>query len=100
VKQLRVEKRILKKPSVFFAKEMKYRYIRATRSKYSVKLLCNTLQVSRSAFYDWLERPAKLISEEEIQTAVNKLNYCPRKTRGYKTPYELFTRQPTKLVAA
>jgi len=31
-----------------------------------VKLLCNTLQVSRSAFYDWLERPAKLISEEEL----------------------------------
>ena len=24
------------------------------------------LQVSRSAFYDWLERPAKIISEEEL----------------------------------
>lgn len=41
-----------------------------------------------------------MLSEEEIQTAVNKLNHRPRKTRGYKTPYELFTGQPTKLVAA
>lgn len=40
------------------------------------------------------------LSEEEIQTAVNKLNHRPRKTRGYKTPYELFTGLPTKLVAA
>lgn len=40
------------------------------------------------------------LSEEEIQTAVNKLNHHSRKTRGYKTPYELFTGQPTKLVAA
>lgn len=41
-----------------------------------------------------------MLSEEEIQTAVNKLNHHSRKTRGYKTPYELFTGQPTKLVAA
>lgn len=41
-----------------------------------------------------------MLSEEEIQTAVNKLNHRPRKTRGYKTPYELFTGQSTKLVAA
>jgi IS30 family transposase len=40
------------------------------------------------------------LSEEEIQTAVNKLNHHSRKTRGYKTPYELFTGLPTKLVAA
>jgi IS30 family transposase len=41
-----------------------------------------------------------MLSEEEIQVAVDKLNHRPRKTRGYKTPYELFTGQPTKLVAA
>jgi len=41
-----------------------------------------------------------MLSEEEIQAAVDKLNHDPRKTRGYKTPYELFTGQPIKLVAA
>ena len=41
-----------------------------------------------------------MLSEEEIQAVVNKLNHRPRKTRGDKTPYELFTGQPTKLVAA
>ena len=40
------------------------------------------------------------LSEEEIQAAIDKLNHRPRKTRGYKTPYELFTGQSEKLVAA
>lgn len=40
------------------------------------------------------------LSEEEIQAAVDKLNHRPRKTRGYKTPYELFTGQSEILVAA
>ncbi|MEL0630924.1 IS3 family transposase, partial [Psychromonas aquatilis] len=52
--------------------------MRASRSKYPVKLLCNALQVSRSAFYDWLERPAKIISEEELNM--------------YRTARQLFTR--------
>lgn len=40
------------------------------------------------------------LSEEEIQTAVDKLNHRPRKTRGYKTPHELFTGQSEILLAA
>ncbi|WAJ72027.1 IS30 family transposase [Catenovulum adriaticum] len=40
------------------------------------------------------------LSEKEIQAAVDKLNHRPRKTRGYKTPHELFTGQPEILVAA
>tara|TARA_B100000959_G_C14956299_1_gene613893 strand:- start:1622 stop:1750 length:129 start_codon:yes stop_codon:yes gene_type:complete len=41
-----------------------------------------------------------LLSEKEIQAAVDQLNHRPRKTRGYKTPYELFTGQSEVLVAA
>lgn len=41
-----------------------------------------------------------LLSEKEIQDVVDRLNHRPRKTRGYKTPHELFTGQPEKLVAA
>ncbi len=40
------------------------------------------------------------LSESEIQAAVDRLNHRPRKTRGYKTPYELFTGQSEILVAA
>ncbi len=29
-------------------------------------MLCHVLQVSRSAFYDWLARPTKVISEQEL----------------------------------
>ena len=36
-----------------------------------------------------------ILSEEEIRAAVDKLNHRPRKTQGYKTPYELFTEQST-----
>ena len=40
------------------------------------------------------------LSNQEIQTVVDKLNHRPRKTRGYKTPHELFTGQSEVLVAA
>jgi putative transposase len=71
VKQLRMEKDILKKTSVGSSvqhkiNEVKCRYIRACRSKYPIKLLCNVLQVCRSVFYNWLEPPARIISEEEL----------------------------------
>ncbi len=29
-------------------------------------MLCNALKVSRSAFYDWLARPAQIITEQEL----------------------------------
>lgn len=40
------------------------------------------------------------LTEDEIQSAVEQLNHRPRKTRGYKTPYELFTGQSEVLVTA
>lgn len=41
-----------------------------------------------------------LLSLDEIEKAVDKLNHRPRKSRGYKTPHELFTGQSEILVAA
>ena len=40
------------------------------------------------------------LSEEQIQAVVYKLSHRPRKSRGYKTPDELFTGQSEVLVAA
>jgi IS30 family transposase len=40
------------------------------------------------------------LKDKEIQAVVDKLNHRPRKTRGFKTPHELFTGQSEILVAA
>ena len=39
------------------------------------------------------------LTDKQIQSVVNKLNHRPRKTRGYKTPHELFTGQSKDLLA-
>ncbi len=41
-----------------------------------------------------------LLSNKKIQDAVDRLNCRPRKTRGFKTPHELFTGQKVKLLDA
>lgn len=40
------------------------------------------------------------ITNKQIQHVMQRLNYRPRKTRGYKTPHELFLGQPVDLLAA
>ncbi|PSX20489.1 IS3 family transposase [Photobacterium kishitanii] len=69
VKQLRVEKEIFKKGQCLLRErnEVKFRYIRDNRSQFEIKTVCKVLKVSRSAYYDWLARPAKIISENELK---------------------------------
>ena len=45
---------------------MKYGFIRGHAADYPVKLLCRMLSVQRSAYYDWRERPSKVIGPEEL----------------------------------
>lgn len=40
------------------------------------------------------------VTDQEIERVMNRLNHRPRKTRGYKTPTELFLGQPVDLLAA
>jgi len=56
IKELRLEKEILKKASAFFAKEMN-----------PVRTSCRVMRVSRSSYYDWLKRPAEIISETTLR---------------------------------
>lgn len=58
-------------------KEVKSPFIREHRSLFPTKMLCNTLKVSRSAFYDWLARPAQIVTERKIGLVV-------RQRRAYK----------------
>ena len=45
---------------------MKFVFIRDKSSNFPVRKLCSVMQVSKSAYYDWLNRPAKVISAEEL----------------------------------
>ena len=45
---------------------MKYRFVCRHSPAYPVTMLCRVMQVSRSAYYAWLKRPAKLITAKEL----------------------------------
>ena len=45
---------------------MKYAFIQDHARRYPVKLLCRLLSVQRSAYYDWRDRPCKVIPPEEL----------------------------------
>ena len=67
VRQLRMEKEILKKaPVLREGNEVKYDFIGTHANDFPVKLLCRQLGVQRSAYYDWRAQPGKLIAPEEL----------------------------------
>ena len=45
---------------------MKYGFIRDQANDYPVNLLCRLLSVQRSGYYDWRDRPGKVIPAEEL----------------------------------
>ena len=45
---------------------MRFAYIQSQEEGYPTTLLCKTMQVSPSAYYDWKQRPARLINPEEL----------------------------------
>ncbi len=45
---------------------MKYRFVQENTGHYPVRILCRVMRVSRSAFYAWKARPARIITAEEL----------------------------------
>lgn len=45
---------------------MKFAFIKDESVNFPVRRLCSVMEVSKSAYYDWLSRPAKIISAEEL----------------------------------
>jgi putative transposase len=45
---------------------VRFAYIQSQEEGYPTTLLCKTMQVSPSAYYDWKQRPARLINPEEL----------------------------------
>jgi hypothetical protein len=45
-------------------------------------------------------RPLDNVTEQELRNIAHRLNHRPRKTLGFKTPYELFFKQTSRLTVA
>lgn len=50
-------------------RETIYGFIAAEKTTYPVRLLCRVLQVSTSAFYDWIHRGGPLVSDTDLDDA-------------------------------
>jgi putative transposase len=50
-------------------RETIYGFIAAEKTTYPVRLLCRVLQVSTSAFYDWIHRGRPAISDTDLDDA-------------------------------
>ena len=46
--------------------DIKCPFIKDKSTCFLVRTLCSVVQVSTSAYYDWLKRPAKMISAQEL----------------------------------
>jgi hypothetical protein len=46
--------------------EVKFNFIKKNEGIFPVKKLCEVMNVSRSGYYAWVNRPAKIISESEL----------------------------------
>ncbi len=66
---------------------MKYGFIREHAMGYPVNLLCRMLGVQRSAYYDWRDRPSKVIGPEEfaLRQRMKALFKASRDSLGSRT---------------
>ncbi|TMP79472.1 IS3 family transposase [Pseudoalteromonas phenolica] len=68
VKELRMEKEIFKKGQLLPAKgnEVTFQTIKQLSPAFPIVKLCKIMKISRSAYYAWLNRPAKIITAEQL----------------------------------
>ncbi len=63
---------------------MKYAFIESNQGIFTVTRMCNTMNVSQSAYYDWLKRPESLRSLEDgrLSEKVKNIHKKSRETYG------------------
>jgi transposase InsO family protein/transposase-like protein len=91
-KELWMEKRYIKKGQRLLCErnEVKYHFIRNHSSIYPIRILCRAMQVGKSTYYDWSQRPAKVISAETLHL------YRQAKTLFKASRESLGSREPVK----
>ncbi|HHW32960.1 MAG TPA: IS3 family transposase [Paracoccus solventivorans] len=86
VARLRAERDILKKGHGFFRArgDMRFAFIARHRHIWPVSWLCQVLEVSRSGFHAWLNRPASAreIQDAKLVTAIDKSFRASDRTYG------------------
>ncbi len=61
-----MEKEILKKASALLLSKVTFQTIKQLSSIFPIAKLCKMMKISRSAYYAWLNRPAKIITAEQL----------------------------------
>ena len=63
-----------------------YRFIHAERARWSARLMCRVLEVSRSVYYDWLQRDTRQEAHADAVLAIH-IKAIHRRSRGtYGSP--------------
>ena len=65
---------------------MRFEFIRAEKGHYPVRLLCSTLDVSRSGYYAWRERGPSARARADAQLAAHVVAVHTRSRRTYGSP--------------
>ncbi len=63
---------------------MKYRFIRSQRTQFRVAAMCRVLEVSRSGYYDWVDRPESLRTKRhrDLTVKIRQAHIESRKIYG------------------
>ena len=63
---------------------MKYAFINRNQERFTVTRMCNVMDVSQSAYYDWLKRPesARSLEDKRQGEIVKKIHKKSRETYG------------------
>lgn len=63
---------------------MKYRFIRSQRTQFRVVIMCRVLEVSRSGYYDWVDRPEsdRVKRHRDLTVKIRQAHIASRKIYG------------------
>ncbi len=69
---------------------MRYQFIEAHRDMFCVKVMCATLGVSRSGYYEWRSRPAseRALANERLLGLIRRIHRASRENYGERKTWE------------
>jgi putative transposase len=65
---------------------VRYRFICEQQPLHSISMLCRAMKVSRSGYYDWLERApsARALQDQKLSPKVERMHHACREAYGAK----------------